>query len=54
MLFLSYLLLITVVVSAIAWSIVWYYSPWEAVRLALFMIFRDYLLVGVIVATTIW
>jgi len=41
-------------VAAIAWSIVWYYSPWQGLRLALFMIFRDFLLVGALVATLLW
>ncbi|KAI5117752.1 hypothetical protein M0805_000596 [Coniferiporia weirii] len=41
-------------VSAIAWSIVWYYSPWEAIRLAVLMILRDFLLVGVAISTVIW
>jgi len=42
------------VVSAIAWSLVYSYSPFEAIRLALLMIFRDYLLVGASVATLLW
>ncbi|KAL5514463.1 hypothetical protein ACEPAG_2551 [Sanghuangporus baumii] len=42
------------IVSAVAWSIVWYYSPWEAIRLAFYMIFRDFLLVGFVIATIIW
>ncbi|ETW75743.1 hypothetical protein HETIRDRAFT_436750 [Heterobasidion irregulare TC 32-1] len=42
------------IVSAIAWSVVWSYSPLEAVRLALLMIFRDFLLVGIVVATFFW
>ncbi|KLO14019.1 UNC-50-like protein [Schizopora paradoxa] len=41
-------------VSAIAWSIVWYYSAWEAIGLAFLFIFRDYILSGVIVATILW
>lgn len=40
--------------SAIAWALVYYRSPLETIRLALLMIFRDYLLVGVVVATLIW
>ncbi|TCD68368.1 hypothetical protein EIP91_010877 [Steccherinum ochraceum] len=42
------------VVSAIAWSVVYSYSVWQALQLALLMIFRDYLLVGVVVATILW
>ncbi|KAI0784120.1 UNC-50-like protein [Abortiporus biennis] len=42
------------VVSAIAWSVVYSYSPLQAIRLALLMIFRDYLLVGIIIATILW
>jgi len=42
------------IVAAIAWSFVYSYTPLEAVRLAFFMIFRDYLLVGVAVATIVW
>ena len=40
--------------SAIAWSVVYSYSVWEALQLALLMIFRDYLLVGIVVATILW
>jgi len=41
-------------VSAVAWSVVYSYSPLEFVKLALLMILRDYLCVGAIVATTLW
>lgn len=41
-------------VSAIAWSVVYSYSPLQAVELALLMIFRDYLLMGVMIATLLW
>ncbi|GBE89167.1 Protein GMH1 homolog [Sparassis crispa] len=41
-------------VSAIAWSVVYSYTPLQAIRLAFLMIFRDYLLVGVAVATVLW
>ncbi|KAJ3491189.1 hypothetical protein NLI96_g880 [Meripilus lineatus] len=42
------------VVSAIAWSVVYSYNPWQALQLALLMIFRDFLLVGIVVATIVW
>ncbi|TDL24458.1 UNC-50-like protein [Rickenella mellea] len=42
------------IVSAIAWALVYYYSPLEAIRLCLLMIFRDYLLVGALMATLLW
>ncbi|KAI0702000.1 UNC-50-like protein [Cytidiella melzeri] len=41
-------------ISAIAWSVVYSYGPLEALQLALLMIFRDYLTVGIITATLIW
>ncbi|KAI0318797.1 UNC-50-like protein [Amylostereum chailletii] len=41
-------------VSAIAWSVVWSYGVVAAVRLAFLMIFRDFLLVGIVSATVIW
>ncbi|THG98900.1 hypothetical protein EW026_g3376 [Hermanssonia centrifuga] len=41
-------------VSATAWSVVYSYGPLQAIELALLMIFRDFLLVGVIVATFLW
>jgi len=42
------------VVSAIAWSVTYAYTPLQAIQLALLMIFRDYLLVGVVVASFLW
>ncbi|KAK7685078.1 hypothetical protein QCA50_011915 [Cerrena zonata] len=42
------------VVSALAWSFVYQLSPLGAIQLALLMIFRDYLLVGIVVATIVW
>jgi len=41
-------------VSAIAWSVVYSYSPLQALQLAFLMVFRDYLLVGVVFATFLW
>lgn len=41
-------------VAAVAWSIVYSYSPLQAVRLAFVMILRDYLLIGVLSATLLW
>ena len=45
---------ISLVVSAIAWSLVYYRTSLQAIQLALLMIFRDYLLVGVVLATFFW
>ncbi|KAI0071405.1 UNC-50-like protein [Panus rudis PR-1116 ss-1] len=42
------------VVSAIAWSVVYSYGIMEAFGLALLMIVRDFFLVGIIVATLLW
>lgn len=41
-------------VAAIAWSVVYSYGPLQAIQLALLMILRDYLLVGVVIATFLW
>ena len=41
-------------VAAIAWSIVYHYTPLQTFQLALIMILRDYLLVGVLMATILW
>ncbi|PIL27859.1 hypothetical protein GSI_11013 [Ganoderma sinense ZZ0214-1] len=41
-------------VSAVAWSVVYSYTVWGAIELAFLMIVRDYLLVGVLVATILW
>ncbi|KAF8067747.1 UNC-50 [Lyophyllum atratum] len=41
-------------VSAIAWAVVYQYSIFEAIELAFFMIVRDYLLTGAVVATILW
>lgn len=40
--------------SAVAWSVVYSYSVFEALRLAVFMIVRDYLLTGIVIATILW
>ncbi|OCH88399.1 UNC-50-like protein [Obba rivulosa] len=50
------LVLITVClcVAAVAWSVVYSYTPLQAIQLALVMIIRDYLLVGIVVATILW
>lgn len=45
---------LTCVVSAIAWSLVYSYTPYRALQLVFLMIFRDYLLVGIVVATILW
>ena len=42
------------VVSAVAWSVVYSYGIWGAIELAILMIVRDYLLVGALIATTLW
>lgn len=41
-------------VSAIAWAAVYKFTVWEAIQLALLMVLRDYLLVGVVVSTVLW
>ncbi|KAF9005277.1 UNC-50 [Hymenopellis radicata] len=41
-------------VSAVAWSVVYSYGVLDAIKLALFMILRDYLLTGIIIATILW
>ena len=41
-------------VSAIAWGVVYSYSILEILNIALFMIFRDFLVSGVIIATLLW
>lgn len=41
-------------VAAIAWSVVYSYGPLQAIQLALLMILRDYLLVGIVIATLLW
>ncbi|KAH9988798.1 UNC-50-like protein [Russula compacta] len=41
-------------VAAIAWSVVWSYGLYDALRLVFLMVFRDSLLVGVISATLLW
>ncbi|TFK41449.1 UNC-50 [Crucibulum laeve] len=41
-------------VSAVAWGVVYSYNIFEIINLALFMIVRDFLLSGVVVATLLW
>ncbi|KAJ4466988.1 UNC-50 [Lentinula aciculospora] len=41
-------------VSAITWSFAYSYTVRQAFKLALFMILRDYLLTGIVVATVLW
>jgi len=41
-------------VSAITWSIVYSFSPKQAIELGLLMVFRDFLLSGVLIATVLW
>jgi hypothetical protein len=41
-------------VSAIAWALVYSYGPFKAIQLGVVMILRDYLLVGIVVATILW
>lgn len=41
-------------VSAIAWGVVYSYSVQEILNIALLMIFRDFLVSGVVVATLLW
>ena len=42
------------VVAAIAWSLVWSYGLYDTIRLVFLMVFRDFLFVGVILATLLW
>lgn len=42
------------VVAAVAWSVVYSLSITQAVELALLMIFRDFVLSGIFVATLLW
>ena len=44
----------TAVAAALAWSVVWSYGPYDAIRLVFLMLSRDFLLVGVISATLLW
>lgn len=37
-----------------AWAVVYSYSIFETIELAVFMIVRDYLLTGIVVATILW
>lgn len=41
-------------VAALAWSVMWSYGIFDTLKLAFLMIFRDYLLVGVVMATFFW
>lgn len=41
-------------VSAIAWGVVYSYSVPEILNIALLMIFRDFLVSGVVIATLLW
>ncbi|KAJ6616502.1 UNC-50 [Mycena sp. CBHHK59/15] len=41
-------------VSALAWSLIYSLSVLQALRLALFMILRDFLLSGVVISTILW
>jgi len=41
-------------VAAIAWSITYQMGPLRGFELALLMVFRDFILVGIIVATLLW
>lgn len=41
-------------VSAVAWSVVYSYGLLQTIELALLMILRDYLLVGIVIATLLW
>jgi len=41
-------------VAALAWGIVYRVGLWATLSLVLFMILRDFLLSGIIVATVLW
>lgn len=40
--------------SSVAWGITYQLNTWEVARLALLMIFRDFLGSGLIIATSTW
>ena len=42
------------VAAALAWSVVWSYGLYDAMRLVFLMVSRDLLLVGVVSATLLW
>ena len=44
----------TLVGAALAWSVIWSYGLYDAIRLVFLMVSRDFLLVGVISATLLW
>ena len=46
--------LIVCLVAAVAWSVVYSYGILGCFKLALLMILRDFLLVGMVVATAFW
>lgn len=37
-----------------AWSIIYRYTPFQFLELALLMVLRDFVCVGVVVATILW
>ncbi|CEL62791.1 Protein unc-50 homolog OS=Homo sapiens GN=UNC50 PE=1 SV=2 [Rhizoctonia solani AG-1 IB] len=41
-------------VSAVAWGLVYSFSPFEIIKLALLMVIRDFVLSGAVVATIVW
>ena len=41
-------------VSAIAWAVVYSYSIFDTIKLAVLMILRDYFLSGIIIASILW
>jgi hypothetical protein len=41
-------------VSAIAWGVVYSYSVQEILNIAILMIFRDFLVSGLVIATLLW
>jgi len=41
-------------VSAVAWGVVYSYAPLQVIKLAVLMILRDYLIVGISIATLLW
>jgi hypothetical protein len=49
-----YIKLFAFPVSAIAWGVVYSYSVQEILNIALLMIFRDFLVSGVVIATLLW
>jgi hypothetical protein len=49
-----YILIFARQVSAVAWGVVYSYSVLEIMNIALLMVFRDFLISGIVMATLLW